>query len=160
MTPGFGSDDHHDSNIQLHSARSGSMTLGKGFTPNPFRWVKSDNPEICPEEDCSDDVIADPSPELIALFHNRAKAAHEQGEDAPAVYKLNIRICSHLKIDQAADNRRCRAKKHGLINVDFQLLVIRVWDLKEVIDPFMSGPMARTNTFIWTNLLDELKINS
>lgn len=83
---------------------------------------------------------------------------YEQGIEADAIYNLNFRICVQLGMARIADHRRRRAERHGLVNVDFQLLADRVWGLKGVIDPFMASPAARSDTFIWTNLLDDFKV--
>ena len=150
-------DPDSDSNGLSVTRSSKSIKTKKGFTPEPFSWTESDIPSTCPEIDCEDDVVANPSPLLLTLFRNRAEVIHREGIEADAVYFLNLKICVELKIALTIERRQRRAKKHGLVNVDFQLLANRVWDLKHVIDPLMSSPAARANTFIWTNLLDEFK---
>ena len=129
------------------------------YTPNtaPFKWSKEDIPLICPEVNCKENVIANPSPELTALFRDRAQLIHKEGSYATAVFRINIRKCATNKIDCANENKRQRAAKHGLRNVDFQILANRVWDLKVTIDPLMSTGDACEDIFVWMNLLDDMK---
>jgi hypothetical protein len=146
----------------LDVARSStSMKPEKVLTPVPFsERSQLDIPSKCPDEDCDDNIIYNPSSSLITLFRDRAKVIQEQGLNAVGVLKLNIRICVQIKIEEAAAQRSRRAEKHGLVNVDFQALANRVWDLKSIIDPLMSGPEARSKIFIWTYLFDDLKSHS
>jgi hypothetical protein len=143
--------------FDTHPGSSKSKNPEKGSTPVHPEWTQSDIPLKCPDEDCDEDVIDNPSPLLIALFCDRAKIICRQGIEALNVYKINFRICVQIKGERADDDRRRRAEKHGLVNVDFQKLANRVWGLKDTIDPMMSSPAARSKTFIWTNLCDDLK---
>jgi hypothetical protein len=70
---------------------------------------------------------------------------------------LTSRSVPRCEVTRDIDDRYQRAQQRGLFNVDFQLLANRVWDLKDVIDPLMIGPDARSDTFVWTNLLDDIK---
>jgi hypothetical protein len=150
--------DHPGSSTQKAEVQA---TLKKDPAPVPFRWnPDSDIPATCPEEDCADKVIANLSPSLVALFRSRAKVIHECGNNADAIYAINIKICAQLKIERTTDHRRRRAEKRGLVNVDLQLLANRIWDLKDTIDPFMSSPTARSGTFIWATLLDDLNLHN
>jgi hypothetical protein len=45
------------------------------------------------------------------------------------------------------------------MDVDFQMLADHVWVLKDVIDSLMSGPEGRKENFVWTNLLDDMKVH-
>jgi len=123
----------------------------------PFEWSEADIPLLCPEIDCDEDVVANPSPDLAALFRNRAQLIHDEGSFADGVFRINIKICVTNKIEQANERKRLRAVKRGLMEVDFQMLADRVWVLKDVIDPLMSGPEGRKGNFVWTNLLDDMK---
>ncbi|KIM71113.1 hypothetical protein PILCRDRAFT_17367 [Piloderma croceum F 1598] len=131
----------------------------KGHAPDetPFKWTEADIPLVCPEEDCNDAVTRNPSVGLVALFRDRAWTIHEQGANANGVWRLNLKICTTMRVTRDIDDRYQRAQQRGLFNVDFQLLANHVWDLKDVIDPLMIGPDARSDTFVWTNLLDNIK---
>ena len=136
-----------------------NQKLKKGHAPDetPFKWTEADIPLVCPEEDCDDAVTRNPSAGLVTLFHDRARTIHEQGANADGVWRLNLKICTTMQVARNVDDRYQRAQQRGLFNVDFELLANRVWDLKGVIDPLMIGPNARADTFVWTNLLDDIK---
>lgn len=131
----------------------------KGHAPDatPFKWTEADIPLVCPEEDCNNAVTRNPSAGLVALFRDRARTIHEQGADADGVWRLNLKICTTMEVTRNIDDRYQRAQQRGLFNVDFQLLANRVWDLGDVINPLMIGPDARSDTFVWTNLLDDIE---
>ena len=122
-----------------------------------FEWSEADIPLLCPEIDCDEEVIANPSPGLAALFRNRAQLIHDEGSFADGVFRINVKICVINKIEHANEHKRLRAVKQGLVNVDFQMLANRVWDLKDIIDPLMSGPEGRKGNFVWINLLGDMK---
>ena len=56
-----------------------------------------------------------------------------------------------------ADTKLKMASARRLLAVDFQQLANRVWDCKENIDPLMASARGRTDLYVWTVLLDELK---
>ena len=56
-----------------------------------------------------------------------------------------------------ADSKLKMASARRIQAVDFQRLANRVWDSKENIDPLMAGTTGRTDLYVWTILLDELK---
>ena len=127
--------------------------------PETFQWTISDIPSVCPEVDCNNKVITNLALPLIKLFCERAEVIHNsvEGIEDDMVYYLNMKICVQLRIAIVADRRQHRVEKHGLVYVDFQLLLNRIWDIKSVIDPFMLDSNAHTKTLIWTNLNDDLK---
>lgn len=56
-----------------------------------------------------------------------------------------------------ADTKLKTTSARRLQAVDFQQLANRVWDCKENIDPLMVSARGRTDLYVWTVLLDELK---
>jgi hypothetical protein len=151
-------DDHPRSSTRKVDTKT---ALKMDPTPVPFRWnPNSDIPATCPEEDCANKVIANLSTSLVALFRSRAEVIYEQGIKADPIYALNIKICAQLKVKRMADYKRRRAEKRGLVNVDFQLLANRIWDLKDTIDPLMSNSTTRSGTFLWATLLDDLNLHN
>jgi hypothetical protein len=131
--------------------------LKKVHAPDVFKWTEADIPLVCPEDDCDDEVTKNPSAGLVSLFRDRAQTIHEQGAKADGVYRLNLKICVTMRVTRNVDDKYKRAQKRGLFHVDFQLLANRVWDLKNVIDPLMIGPNARSGAYVWMNLLDDIK---
>ena len=152
-------DEDADPEESLSDKSKSNQKPKKGHAPDatPFKWTEADIPLVCPEEDCNDAVTRNPSVGLVALFRDRACTIHEQGANADGVWRLNLKICTTMRVTRDIDDRYQRTQQHGLFNVDFQLLANRVWDLKDVIDPLMIGPDARSDTFVWTNLLDDIK---
>jgi hypothetical protein len=131
----------------------------KAHTPDaaPFEWSEEDIPFLCPEIDCNEEIVTNPSPELVGLLRDRAQLIHNEGSLVDGVFCINIKICAANKIDYANERKRLRAVKRGLMNIDFQVLANRVWDQKDIIDPLMSGPEARKDNFVWTSLLHDMK---
>jgi hypothetical protein len=127
-----------------------SETDGPQEAPENFQWTISDIPSICAEVDCHDKVITNLAPALIELFHELAEVIHEldEGIEDDMVYYLNLKICVQLQIAIVANHRQRRAEKHSLVNVDFQLLVNHIWDIKSAIDPLMSDSDAHNKTFV------------
>jgi hypothetical protein len=56
-----------------------------------------------------------------------------------------------------ADTKSKTTSARRLQAVDFQQLANCVWDCKENIDPLMVSARGRTDLYVWTVLLDELK---
>jgi hypothetical protein len=150
-------DGNGDGDAVAPSKSRAKSEMGHAPDAASFKWSTADIPSLCPEIDCDNDVVANPSPGLAALFHNRARLIHDEGSFADGVFRINIKICAANEIERANERKRLRAVKRGLVDVDFQMLANRVWDLKDVIDPLMSGPEGRKENFVWTNLLGDMK---
>jgi hypothetical protein len=99
-----GSEADGDVDVDAASAPSKSQVKPKMVhAPDaaPFEWSEADIPLLCPEIDCDKDVVANPSPDLAALFRDRAQLIHDQGSFADGVFRINVKICVANKIGQA-----------------------------------------------------------
>jgi hypothetical protein len=122
-----------------------------------FEWSEDLIPYDCPDEDCHDNVPANLPPTLYDMFRQRAKLIHQEGEHANCLPFLTGKLCLELKLFRAAEHNKRRAAKHGYGNVDFQSLADRIRTMQLIIDPFMENADGKLKTFVWENLLDDMR---